>query len=271
MGRRRSAPARRWRDRAARSSASMPLWMTWTRSSATSNRRSTSARVPWLTAMTASADSSAVRSTQRGDVVAAAQLLALPRTQRLQRVDGDGQRDAVRLRTSRPAEVGVPGVAVHDVGGRRGRSPWPGQREKRRPGAAHPLVGHGQVVSRAGSLGRGSAARRSSWSPKVRMSRPIAFTQRARQLPHVNPRAAIDGGRVLVGQDQGGEIGRGHVTARGYAADARRRRLSPSRPRAGRAPPRARGTASGSRAPAARSRGDASNPRRCRRPPARGW
>jgi hypothetical protein len=48
----------------AYSVASMPLWMTWMRSCATSNRRSTSARVPRLTATTASAISSAVRSTQ---------------------------------------------------------------------------------------------------------------------------------------------------------------------------------------------------------------
>ncbi len=42
----------------------MPLWMTCTRSGGTSKRRSTSSRVPLLTAITARADSMAVRSTQ---------------------------------------------------------------------------------------------------------------------------------------------------------------------------------------------------------------
>ena len=46
------------------SSGSMPLWMTWTLSGRTSNRRSTSSRVSRETAMTASARSIAVRSIQ---------------------------------------------------------------------------------------------------------------------------------------------------------------------------------------------------------------
>ncbi len=53
-----------------------------------------------------------------------------------------------------------------------------------------------------------------------------AFAQRARQLPNVNPGAAVDGWREFVGQDQGGEVGRRHVTARGYAAGVQRKRLA---------------------------------------------
>ena len=50
------------------------------------------------------------------EVIAAADLLALPGPQGLQRVNGNDQRDAVKQFGQDAAEVGVPGVAVNDVG-----------------------------------------------------------------------------------------------------------------------------------------------------------
>ena len=49
-------------------------------------------------------------------VVPATQLFALPRPQRLERVDGDHQRDPVALLDQHAAHVRVPRVAVHQVG-----------------------------------------------------------------------------------------------------------------------------------------------------------
>ena len=49
-------------------------------------------------------------------VVAAAELLALPRAQRLEGVRGDDERDAVVELRKDAGHVRVPGVAVHDVG-----------------------------------------------------------------------------------------------------------------------------------------------------------
>ena len=74
--------------------------------------------MPALTAITASASSNAVRSTQRREPVAAAELLGLPRTQRLEAVRGDDVRDAVQQLRGEAGEVGVPGVRVHEVGAR---------------------------------------------------------------------------------------------------------------------------------------------------------
>ena len=49
-------------------------------------------------------------------VVAAAELLALPRAERLQAVRGDDQRDLVQLLGQTAGQAGVPGVGVDDVG-----------------------------------------------------------------------------------------------------------------------------------------------------------
>ncbi|MBS1222079.1 MAG: hypothetical protein H6R23_1699, partial [Proteobacteria bacterium] len=51
-----------------------------------------------------------------GQVVARSELIALPGPQRFQRVDGDHQRDVVENLGENAAEMGVPGVAVDDLG-----------------------------------------------------------------------------------------------------------------------------------------------------------
>ena len=79
--------------------------------------RRTSARMPSLTAITASARLVRGPLDPRRDPVAAAELLGLPRPQRLQRVRGHaraGRRSSSAARC--PAMFGVPGVGVHDVG-----------------------------------------------------------------------------------------------------------------------------------------------------------
>jgi hypothetical protein len=53
---------------------------------------------------------------ERRERVAAAELLGLPRPQRLQAVRGDHMRHPVQQLRGVAGEVGVPGVAVHDVG-----------------------------------------------------------------------------------------------------------------------------------------------------------
>ena len=81
----------------------------------------------------------------RRRVVAAAELLPFPRAERLQRVDGDHERDAVGELGEDPAEVGVPRVAVDDVGGDRlGNEPdRPAERSEHGPQL---LRGSRQVV-----------------------------------------------------------------------------------------------------------------------------
>ena len=87
--------------------------------------------------MTASAASRAVRSAHADEVGAPAELLALPRAERLDRVGGHDQRDAVDEPGQEPAEGGVPRVGVDDVrvgrAGRRGsgRRGAPGRRARR--------------------------------------------------------------------------------------------------------------------------------------------
>ncbi|CAB4956762.1 unannotated protein [freshwater metagenome] len=51
----------------------------------------------------------------RGDPVAAAELLGLPRPTRLERVRGDHVRDPIELGGQVPGEVRVPGVGVDDI------------------------------------------------------------------------------------------------------------------------------------------------------------
>ena len=102
-------------------------------------------------------------------VVAAAELLALPRPQRLERVDGEHERDAVRQPGEDAGQVGVPGVDVDDVridrvrhhrhvprqGGEHGAQAL----DRRRPGRGRPR--------RRGRASRGSSA---VALPNVRMS-----------------------------------------------------------------------------------------------------
>ena len=72
--------------------------------------------MPSDTAITASAPSSADLLAPARQRVAAAELLGLPRPQRLERVHGRHVRDAVDELRQVPGEVRVPGVAVHDLG-----------------------------------------------------------------------------------------------------------------------------------------------------------
>ena len=94
-----------------------------------------------------------VRRLERGpldparQVVAAAELLALPRPQRLERVDGHHQRHRVRPLHQQARQVAVPGVAVDEV--RVGRVGGHGQvAGEGLPGGAQPLVAGRQVARR---------------------------------------------------------------------------------------------------------------------------
>ena len=86
------------------------------RSSGTLKKRRMSALVSAETAMTASAISMAVFSTQQEIVVTAAKLLALPRAQRFERMHGQHHRDAVVELRHDAREVRVPRVQMDEVG-----------------------------------------------------------------------------------------------------------------------------------------------------------
>ena len=122
--------------------------------------------------------------------VAAAELLRLPRPQRLERVHGGDVRDAVHELGQVAAEVRVPGVAVDEVGAARRRRPSSGRstsraarraRARRRPARPTP---------------------RGRWRRRGR--RPSACTvdvveraQLAREVLDVHARPAVDLRRVL--------------------------------------------------------------------------
>ena len=63
-----------------------------------------------------------IRHFQRGffdpkrKIVSAAELFAFPRSQRLERMHRNDQRYTIILFRQDPAEVGVPGVAMHQIG-----------------------------------------------------------------------------------------------------------------------------------------------------------
>jgi hypothetical protein len=128
------------------------------------------------------------------DGVPAAELFGLPRPQRLQRVRGDHVGDVVQQPGEVAAEVGVPGVRVHQV----------------RPLAP---VGDRQVDAERLERGVGVAeleqvgVRRHPGlvaRPAERLHlhlEAVEASQRAHQLRHMHPRTAVDGRRVLLGQD----------------------------------------------------------------------
>ena len=93
--------------------------------------------------------------------VPAAELLGLPRPQRLEAVRGDDVRDAVQQRREVPGEVRVPGVAVHDVGAGDIR---------------HDLEIRAEGLHRARSRPRARPARRTRSCPPRRASAPNART-----------------------------------------------------------------------------------------------
>ncbi len=128
----------------------------------------------------------------RGDGVPAAELLGLPRPQRLQGVRGDHVRHAVQQPGEVAGEVGVPGVRVHQVGA----------------GAA---VGDGQVDAEGRERRWRRRARRGRRTPVCPLVAPgapkpctrvgeVARARSAGPARHVHPGAAVDLGWVLLAQ-----------------------------------------------------------------------
>ncbi len=133
--------------------------------------------------------------------VAGAELIRLPRTQRLEAVERDHERQVVDGLHQHPAQAHVPGVGVHDVRRDRvagHREPHRQRLERRRVGgigpagqtlpggvAAHAQGGLGhRLVAEAADLDRGASG------------------QRAAQMVHHDPRASVDVRRVLPAQQQ---------------------------------------------------------------------
>src|SRR5438067_5061955 len=155
-------------------------------------------------------------------VVATAQLLAFPRTERLERVHGDDQRDAVALSDEDAAQVAVPGVAVDHVR----------VHPVARPGhvARHSPEYRPQVARRrhAARLGVAADAQATVVQPLVAEAPHLHVhqpCQPAAQELNVHAGAAVHVGRVFVGQQQ-----RLHPVT---AATPRLRRWMPSRMRSG--------------------------------------
>ena len=160
-----------------------------------------------------------------GHSVAAAELLGLPRPQRLEAVRGDDVRHIVQQPGQVSAQVRVPGVRMDDVhlvrrprrsAGRRPSSP---ARRSRRP--APRACG---ARSRRGAGGRSSARRRP----------PAGAADH--QLVHVDSGAAVDLGGPFLGQhgdSHSGSLGRPHRSRRAVDDPAQiairlaRGRLSP--------------------------------------------
>ena len=128
-----------------------------------------------------------------GDPVAAAELLGLPRTQRLEAVRGDDVRDAVQQLREVPGAVRVPGVRVHEVGAGDVLGDLQIDAEGREGGVrvgelgGHEVGEHVRLVARQ----RRSSARRLRWSSLARRS--------ATQLGDVHAGTAVDLGRILPG------------------------------------------------------------------------
>ena len=136
----------------------------------------------------------------RRGVVTAAELLPFPRAERLQRVDGNHERDAVGELGEDPAEVGVPRVAVDDVG-RDGLGNEPDRTTERSEHGPQLLRGSRQVMGdrEAADLQRALARVLRAEGPDVDVDE---LRQLACQVLDVDARAAVDVRRVLVGQDQ---------------------------------------------------------------------
>ena len=134
-------------------------------------------------------------------VVGAAELLNLPRAQRLERVDGQHAGHAPELGGEDAGHVRIPGVAVHQVG-------------------VEPVLGHAQAalerVHRAGKALVGALPRlgpfRIEARGRVAGDRRIVaerahldvdpLGQRAAEIFHVHPGPAVDVGRVFLGEQR---------------------------------------------------------------------
>ena len=234
-------------------------------------------------------------------MVAVAELLDLPRPQRLERVDGEHERHVPQPARDQAGHVGVPGVAVDDVGVDRVL----GHRERALEGIERAGKARVGVLARprpsSGSRGRAGSASSTRCSPKQRTSTAIRLRQRPAQVLDVDAGAAIDVGRVLVGEQQRlPDLGHGRPPlgssgapalepSGGRASGRRARRLAPASSdadlvemrRAGPPGPRRPGRRRRAPAPPCRSRRTADPrracaraapracPRRCRRPPPR--
>ena len=112
--------------------------------------------------------------------VAAAELLGLPRPQRLERVHGRHVRDAVGQLRQVAGELRVPGVAVHDLGAARRRRPSRGRSTSRAapPGAARRRPARPTPGSRPRPRGR---------RPTRARSRPPAARARAPRYSTCTP------------------------------------------------------------------------------------
>ena len=141
---------------------------------------------PELTAMTASAAVTARLFHPRRDPVAAAELLGLPRPQRLQRVRGQHVRDVVEHCGQLPGQAGVPGVGVDHAGlrGGIGHHQIRRQRRQRRVRAAQLRVG---LIRERARSGRAHAVH-------VDLAQ---LAQLRDELGYVHPRAAVDLRRIL--------------------------------------------------------------------------
>src|SRR6185437_13878277 len=130
--------------------------------------------------------------------VAAAELLGLPGTQRLQRVDGHHVRDAVQGGGQVAGQVRVPGVAVHHVG-RAG--PVLGGAHRRH----HRQVGRDRAQGsvRAGEAFPGAVRDRALAVGALAVHGQVdQVGQLAGQVLDVHARAAVDLRRILPGQQR---------------------------------------------------------------------
>ena len=141
--------------------------------------------------MTASARLQGGALAEAGQGVAAAQLLRLPRSHRLQAVAGDDVGDAVEQLGQVAAEVGVPGVAVDQVGPGHAGGHEQVDRHGAQGGALRAAAGQRvpRAVGRRHQVAPGRGARRSS-GPRRRPAGPARGpgTRRARP-PRRRPRA----------------------------------------------------------------------------------
>ena len=126
------------------------------------------------TAITASAISRRRLLQPDGEIVAAAELLAFPGPQRLQRMDRDHERNAVVHLREDAAPVAVPSVAMHQIGIdlrgveiRAALHRAENRTQRRR-------TGERRLINRK-SLARADCPARWFWSPKQRTSTGIVF------------------------------------------------------------------------------------------------
>ncbi|BDZ38117.1 hypothetical protein GCM10025863_07310 [Microbacterium suwonense] len=127
-----------------------------------------------------------------GDRVPTAELLGLPRPQRLQAVRGEHMRNAVQLRREMACEVRVPGVTVHDI-----RSRNVAHHREIRSERLHGGVGIHQFGRRA----IGMRARLVTVGTERTHLYVDALPERSDEFRDVHARTTVDLRRVLLGDD----------------------------------------------------------------------